>query len=183
MQISSMDELRGFGAEHRLFDTMTATVARMLHDFLRLSSSAASTTACFHIPQDALVGSLQAPERLIPPNLSIAEVALLISAKHIAEEEKTLNFAIMYERYADHAKRATVSGASSARPFSRAVCLRVRKSASKPLCRAEVHLVAGLSALTSSTNLRRHQRQRSRVSGVGHIGLPDNALDSLASYD
>lgn len=128
MQLSSMDELRGFGAEHRLFDTMTAIVARMLHDFRCLTSSAASTTASFRIPQDALMSSLQAPERLIPPNLSIAEVALLISAKHIAAEEKTLNFAIMYERYADHAKRATVSGASSARPFSRAVCLRVRKS-------------------------------------------------------
>jgi hypothetical protein len=50
---------------------------------------------------------------------------MLISAKHLVEEERPCNFVVAYERYTDHCKRAAASGASSSKAFSRGLCLKV----------------------------------------------------------
>ena len=68
---------------------------------------------------------VQLPERAIHASLSIVDIAMLIAAKHVEEEEKPYNFVIAYEKYVEHCKRAAATGSSSSRAFSRSLCLRV----------------------------------------------------------
>ena len=89
------------------------------------SSTTEVSNSLFQLGSADLLPHIQLPERHIPVDLSIAEIAMLIASKHLVEEERPFNFVIAYERYSDHCKRAAAAGSSSTRAFGRGLCLKV----------------------------------------------------------
>lgn len=93
--------------------------------FTLYKANLAYTTDELALRSELFASHLQAAERSIPSALGMVEIAMLIAAKHVVEEERPLNFVITYERYSAHSKRVAASGLSQSRPFSRGVCLKV----------------------------------------------------------
>ena len=99
-------------------------VGNLRHRIRSAPEEVVNTSSLVLQAQD-LAACIQLPERSVPAGLGMPEVAMLISAKHLVEEERPCNFVVAYERYTDHCKRAAASGSSSSRAFSRGLCLKV----------------------------------------------------------
>lgn len=136
-----MDELRGLDADRKLFDILVRRApsgsrrsdSRLqallaLKMLAKVSAGAAEglvSNAFMRLGPLDLVPHIQVTERVVPADLSMAEMAMLIASKHLIEEERPFNFVIAYERYLDHCKRAAAAGTSSTRAFGRGLCLKV----------------------------------------------------------
>lgn len=106
----------------------TLIVLGVLSKLPQAASREGISNSAFRITSIELLPYIQLPERAIPADLSIVEIAMLIASKHLVEEERPFNFVIAYERYSDHCKRAAAAGTSSTRAFGRGLCLKVSHS-------------------------------------------------------